>query len=354
MHAEPQSAFLKAGLCVLAEPNTANTTRLGEQLRIVALAEQDDQIGALLAAARGHENETQLKRTLNNLADREVELIGDRMRRSALMTLPLVIESPVPVRDLPAAAAREIAAAMSQYDLLKPGETVLFQRWLSTAKGLHMNPARRKRLLLGMMAEATGNPGAERYRHSLPIDLPEPGTHNRIRYLTFVILTNRGTHALEQSWARPEKRGALLAWLQTITSHLHQQNCKLLTAQPPCMYGEAPLKGQLAMAQETIRSFCVRAAMASPQSKPDGQVHVEAAPAEHAGQVNLVMQYRRADAQTHEDRLILDTTLEPKEITSLTLQVVGFITAYSARTGFANVSVDPALMSNIENGQRDP
>lgn len=353
MHTEPQSAFLKAGLRVLAEQDSDNTFNLAEQFRIVALAEQDDQVGALLAAARGHENEAKLKRALNNLADREAATIDDRRMRAVLMTLPLVIESPVPVRGLPAGAARDIAAAMSQNGLLKPGETVLYQRWLSTAKGLHMNPARRKRLLLGMLAEATGTPGADRYRDSLPIDLPEPGTHNRIRYLTFVILTERGVSALEQSWARHDKRGALLAWLQAIQSHLNMQNCRLLTAQPPCIYAEAPLKGQLAMAQETIRTFCVRAAMASPQSKPDGQVHVEAGPAEHAGQVNLVMQHRRADAQTHEERLILDTALEPKEITSLTLQVLGFITAYSARTGFTNVSVDPALMSNIENGQRD-
>lgn len=294
--------LVRAGLKLLENPYDPDLiANLNWELRVIALLEEDDRVDALHQALADHEYAPLVLKALDEQADQDyltaMNLGEDESLSSVmLMAIPLLIDSSEPIGDMTMLLTKQLSAMMHREKLLLDGEIATFQTWLRTAEGMHRSPAQRKRLLVGMAHEAHRTDAMPGYRDSLPADVPQPGTEDPLRFLTFTLQSARGQEELAQAWT---VSGMFNDWMKGVVPLMHKHGLSVRGALPPCRYGMALGKGSYLVCHYAIKAFCEKVEMwrptparnTHPRFLPDDQLIVTFGSSEHPSQVRFSLEY---------------------------------------------------------------
>lgn len=288
--------LLTAGRELLADPkNFAYHAQLEDLLRTLAGNLGEQELEQLLAESKDHPNYNALVDTLDQLAERTIVSLDGDGYEGVLLTVPLILVSDKPIRDLPPALVKKLVDGLHEYGLLMEGETASMQRWVNTAKGLLHNHVQRKRVLIGMMNERVVGRQPTPYRNTLPVELPEPGRDTVARFLTLTLHGPIGCAERVSLWSSPQMKSRLQDWMGEIARAMKNQGYTICSALLPCPYSMAPSKGATLVAQEQIRVFMTSTISKFVVPRPECIVRTRFTQSTDQRSLTLTMQYRHED-----------------------------------------------------------
>jgi hypothetical protein len=350
MHTQPERAavesdLVKASRQFLENPAAADVrVQLDAALEAAALSIQDDQMKQVIAVATNHPQRAALRAALAEMSGRKIS-VGEHGRyEGILLTLPLLLTSKKPVRDLPSAAAKRIADGFHRFHLLGQAGTAVVQRWLDTPTGLQLNFARRKRLLIGMMSDALNGQGAIAYRETLPRKPAPPAESISLRYLTFSIQGYCDCEGLVAHWNSAAGAHVLQGWMDEVGQVLAEQGYQLVGATSPCAYSEAIVKGTFLIAQEELRLFCTIASAEHPVSSADCRLRVTVTEMVDAGEVQLVLEYLHGDQRLSTGGVSVLVPNEPGKARETARALLKFAEVFVERMSIGGIEVAGAVL----------
>lgn len=253
------SLFRIAAAQFLSAPNDpAAKSALDEGLEALALqANADEEVDAVLGRAAHHPTVNSLRLALDEMSDRWVSRSGCDRYEGVLLAIPLILKARKQLCDLPASAVMSLTKGFHKHQVVDSEATVVLQPWMSMSGDLHVNHARRKRLLVGMMADALRGPGDIPYQHSLPpIERLSSSPLSVLRFLTLSVQGYCDCIGLASHWQTPSGAARMRQWMLDLVSTLNRQGWELQAAGSPCFYSEAIGQGDLISAQQNLRLFC--------------------------------------------------------------------------------------------------
>lgn len=327
-----------AGAAFLADPsNHAARAQLEDRLRTLAATRGEHELEQMLTQAKEHPNYGALVDALDLLSERTIISGEGNGYEGVLLALPIVLESDKPIRDLPPALTKKIAAGLHEHGLLTRSETACMQRWISTSKGLLHNHVQRKRVLLGMMSEAAGRQPMP-YRNTLPVELPTSGRDTEARFLTLSIQGPIGCIERTGLWGSPEMRPRLQAWMGEVAKAMKSQGYSVCSALLPCPYSLAGSKGALLAAQEQIRKFNENmiAKMVVPHT--ECTIQTQFSPSADRRSLTLTMCYLRGDEELARDAFEVQGLRGDDTIDVIVAMLTTHITHQVEADGFRNAA----------------
>ncbi len=244
--------FLKAS----ADPTARSF--LDTELEALALkVDADDEVDRALERHANHPAINALRAALDRMSERWVSRAGDEHYEGVLLTIPIAVKSAGPIGHLSASDVSDLAERMREHRMVPPAAQVVIQPWISTVDDLVANHARRKRMLIGMMADALRGPGILPYQDSLRI-VAEPASAptSALRFLTFSVQGCGDCQALPGHWGTEAGAPAMRHWLTDLAATLKRSGCELQSTGSPCFYSDAPTRGDLLNALQNVRLFC--------------------------------------------------------------------------------------------------
>lgn len=253
------SLFRIAAAQFLKTPDDeAAISLLDTGLEALALhASADEEVDSMFEKIARHPDVGTLRHALDQMSDRWVSRNSCDRYEGVLLAIPLILTAEKPIGDLPQSAVTALAKGFHKHKVVGPDAAVVLQPWVSKATDLHVNQARRKRLLVGMMADALRGPGDIPYRDSLPpLDRPAPSTMSVLRFLTFSVQGYCDCLGLTAYWETLDGANNMHSWMTDLAPTMSRQGWQLQAAGSPCLYSEALSKGDLISAQQNLRLFC--------------------------------------------------------------------------------------------------
>lgn len=253
------SLFRLAAAQFLSTPNDpAAKSALDGGLEALALqANADEEVDAILDKVACHPNVNSLRLTLDEMSDRWASRSSCDRYEGVLLAIPIILKASKQICELPASAVMSLTKGFHTHQVVDSVATVVLQPWMSMSGDLHVNHARRKRLLVGMMADALRGAGEIPYQNSLPpLERSTGSPPSVLRFLTFSVQGYCDCMGLASYWQTPPGAAKMRQWMLDLVSTLSRQGWELQAAGSPCFYSEAIGQGDLISAQQNLRLFC--------------------------------------------------------------------------------------------------
>lgn len=303
------SLFLLAAAQFLdASADPAARSFLDTELEALALkVDADEEVDRALERLANHPAINALRAALDRTSERWVSRAGGERYEGVLLTIPITVKSAASSGHLSARDVSELAERMHEHRMVPPAAQVVIQPWISTVDDLIANHARRKRMLIGMMADALRGPGILPYQDSLRI-VPEPASAptSALRFLTLSVQGYGDCQALPSRWGTETGAPTMLHWLTDLAATLKRSGWELQSTGSPCFYSDAPVKGDLLNALQNVRLFCQIAKLTHAKIAPEAcTLRVTRVWPQPADSLKFRLEYRHDGETLHAQGLTL-------------------------------------------------